>query len=153
MKNRIWLAMLTAFASSVFAQDSQKSEPEEKGVAYLRTINERAMKIVATLGMAETAKSNRVHGIILQQYRGLNDIHWVRGVEIGEAKAKYANDKTAANAAIESARAKTKPKLDKLHSDFLAKLSAELSPEQVDKVKDGLTYGVAPLTYGVYLKM
>ncbi len=144
---------LAVYASAGFAQDVQKSEPEEKGVAYLRTINERATKIVTALGLAETAKSNRVHEIIVQQYRGLNDIHWVRDVEIGEMKAKFADDKTAANTAIESARAKTKSKLEKLHAEFLAKLSAELSPEQVDKVKDGLTYGVAPLTYGVYLKM
>jgi len=153
MKHRIWLAMLTICASSVFAQDSQKSEPEEKAVAYIRTINERATKIVATLGITEAAKSNRVHEIIFQQYRGLNDIHWVRDVEIGEAKAKHADDKAATNIAIEAARAKTKPKLEKLHGEFLTKLATELSPEQVDKVKDGLTYGVAPLTYGVYLKM
>jgi len=128
-------------------------EPEAKGVAYLRTINGRATKIVTTLGLAEAAKSNRVHEIIVQQYRGLNDIHWVRDVEIGNAKAKFADDKAAANTAIESSRAQTKPKLEKLHAEFLNKLSTELSPEQVDKVKDGLTYGVVPLTYGVYLKM
>ena len=147
------VAISAQLTSAVFAQDSQKSEPEEKGVAYIRTINDRTTKIVAALGIAEAAKSNRVHEIIVQQYRGLNDIHWVRDVEIGEAKAKFASDKVAANAAIEAARAKTKPKLEKLHAEFLTKLSAELTPEQVDEVKDGLTYGVAPLTYGVYLKM
>lgn len=46
-----------------------------------------------------------------------------------------------------------KPKLDQLHGEFLSRLSAELSPGQVDQIKDGLTYGVLPLTYGVYLKM
>ena len=52
MKKGIWFLVLTFFASAVFAQDSQKSEPEEKGVAYIRAINERATKIVATLDLA-----------------------------------------------------------------------------------------------------
>ncbi|TAL01655.1 MAG: DUF3826 domain-containing protein, partial [Verrucomicrobia bacterium] len=86
----IFLASLT----TVFADETNTpTQPEEKGVAYLRTINERATKITATLGIAEAAKSNRVHVIIVQQYRGLNDIHWVRDVEIGNAKAKFASDK------------------------------------------------------------
>ena len=33
----------------------------------------------------------------------------------------------------------------------LAKLSAELTPDQLDQVKDGMTYGVLPATYWAYL--
>lgn len=139
-------------ASSLLAQNTNTAV-EPKAVAYLRTLNERAMKIVAALDLADAAKSNRVHAIIVKQYRALNDIHFVRDVEIQNAKARSGSDKQAANAAIQTARDGAKPKLDKLHADFLSKLSAELSPEQVDQVKDGMTYGVLPLTYGVYLKM
>jgi len=140
-------------ASAVIAQDKVKAEPEAKDAAYTRTLNERAAKIAASLGISDAAQSDRVHGIIVQQYRALNVIHAERDEQIKNAKENAGNDKTAANSAIEAARTSTKPKLDKLHGEFLAKLSAELSPEQVDQVKDGMTYGVAPLTYGVYLKM
>ena len=151
--NAAWqLACLSAclLASTVFSAETN-SAAEPKDAAYTRVLNERVTKIVVPLAITDATKSNRVHAAIVQQYRSLNDIHFVRDGEI--VNAKKLSDKTAANAAIQSARDATKPKLDKLHGEFLTKLSAELSPEQVDKVKDGLTYGVLPLTYGVYLKM
>ncbi len=137
-------------ASPVFSAETN-SAAEPKDTAYTRILNERVTKIVAPLAITDVTKSNRVHAAIVQQYRSLNDIHFVRDVQIGNAKKL--SDKTAADAAIQSARDETKPRLDKLHGEFLARLSADLSAEQVDKVKDGLTYGVLPLTYGVYLKM
>src|SRR5262249_38667970 len=121
--------------------------------AYTRTITERANKIVAKLTIAEPNKSEKVRDLITEQYRRLNQIHEIRDARIKMAKNNSADDKAAADSAIQAARDEAKPKLDQLHAEFLAKLSAELSPEQVDKVKDGLTYGVLPLTYGVYLKM
>ena len=145
--------MLVLSAGSSFAQNTNSPAAEPKDVAYSRTLNERATKIVSALGIANADKSDRVHGIIVQQYRALNDIHFVRDVEIQNAKAKSGTDKQAANAAIQTARDNAKPKLYKLHGQFLFQLSAELSPEQVDQVKDGMTYGVLPLTYGVYLQM
>jgi len=35
----------------------------------------------------------------------------------------------------------------------VARLDAELAPEQVNQVKDGLTYGVVPLTYKRYCEL
>lgn len=160
------LAIAATAALSISAQETRKTggqsaadpnsvapQPEEKAAAYLRTLSERSGKIVAALGIADSGRSNRVHSIIVQQYRGLNAIHFVRDVKIENAKAREGNDKAAANAAVQAAHDETKPKLYKLHTEFLAKLAAELSPDQVDKVKDGMTYGVVHVTYSVYLKM
>lgn len=146
----LYACICCLFATQAFSAETN-SAAEPKDVAYTRILNERVNKIVAPLAITDAAKSNRVHDIIVQQYRSLNDIHFVRDAETTDAKKL--SDKIAATAAIQSARDNAKPKLDKLHGEFLTKLSAELSPEQVDKVKDGLTYGVLPLTYGVYLKM
>ncbi len=44
-------------------------------------------------------------------------------------------------------------KLTALHPQYLTKLSALLSPTQVEQVKDGMTYGVLPITYEGYLDM
>lgn len=153
MKNFLILLSALAVASStaLLRAAETNSTAEPKDVAYTRTLNERVTKIVAPLALTDSTKSNRVHGIIVQQYRSLNDIHSVRDTQI--SNAKKLTDKTTTDAAIQSARDAAKPKLDKLHGEFLGKLSAELSAEQVDKVKDGLTYGVLPLTHGVYLKM
>ena len=154
--NERWivLTLLLAWAASIvtcLAADTNSFANSE--AAYTHTINQRADKIVATLGVADTNKTLRVRDIIAGQYRDLNKIHEARDVQIKTLKEKVGDDKTAANAAIQAVREETKPKLDKLHGEFLTKLSAELSAEQLDKVKDGLTYGVLPLTYGVYLKM
>ena len=140
-------------ATALFGQGTNAVPVEPKDAAHTRTLNERSAKIVAQLGIADSAKSNRVHSFIVYQYQGLGKIHEVRDAQLKQAREKAGADKAAANAAVEAVRAETKPKLDKLHGEFLDRLSAELSPEQVDKVKDGMTYGVLPLTYGVYLKM
>ncbi len=140
-------------AGSLLAQGTNSLPGESKDAAYTRTLNERATKIATPLGIADTAKSNRVHGIVVRQYRDLAVIHEERDAQLKAAKEKASADKAAASVAVQAVRDETKPKLDKLHGEFLGRLTTELSPEQVDKVKDGMTYGVLPLTYGVYLKM
>jgi hypothetical protein len=122
--------------------------------AYNRTINERAEKIVATLNVEDLTKSTRVRDVITQQYRDLAKIHEARDVKIAAAKQENTStNKASVDGEIKATQAETKVKLDQLHTKFLDNLSSELSPAQVEKVKDGLTYGVVPLTYGVYLKM
>lgn len=150
------ISALFSFSLVLAVVEIHAAEPNasiDADAAYTRTINQRADKIVATLGVTDTNKAVRVRDIIAGQYRDLNKIHEARDAQIKASKEKSGDDKQAANAAIQTVRDETKPKLDKLHGEFLSLLSAELSPEQVDKVKDGLTYGVLPLTYGVYLKM
>lgn len=154
MKNL--LCVLFAISVVLMTTKSRAAETNsvvDAEVAYTRTINQRADKIVATLGIADTNQATRARDIITRQYRDLAKIHDGRDMQIKAVKEKSGDDKASATAAIQAVRDETKPKLDKVHGEFLAKLSAELSPEQVDKVKDGLTYGVLPLTYGVYLKM
>lgn len=151
LSTSLLVVSIVFFTSRLFATETNSVVAAES--AYTKAIIQRAEKIVVALGVADTNKSARVSGIIAQQYRDLSAIHEVRDAQLKQAREKAGADKTAVNAAVEVVRAETKPKLDKLHGEFLGKLSAELSAEQVDKVKDGMTYGVLPLTYGVYLKM
>jgi hypothetical protein len=147
------LLFLVGFLTCLPAIAVETNSMSEAEAAYTRTINQRADKIVATLGIADKNKLTRVRDIITQQYRDLGKIHDVRDARIKLAKAKAGADQVAAAASVQAARDGVKPKLDQLHGEFLSRLSAELSPGQVDQIKDGLTYGVLPLTYGVYLKM
>lgn len=102
---------------------------KDQDTAYTRVINQRAEKIVTTLALTDAAKATQVRDIIAGQYRSLNEID-------------AATDTTG--------RAQ---RLQKLHNDYLAKLSAKLNEQQVNQVKDGMTYGVLPLTYRVYTEM
>jgi len=145
------LASLLACAAPALAQDPPKTETPE--AAYTRVITERADKIVATLGITNSAKSMRVRDIIADQYRHLSAIDDARDARIKAVRQESGDNKEAAAAGIQAARDEAKAKKDKLHGEFLSKLSAELTPAQVDKVKDGMTYGVLEVTYNAYLKM
>jgi hypothetical protein len=120
---------LTLTVTSVSYADEADPDP-----AYTKVINERAEKIVSTLSIEDSAESLRVRDIIAGQYRALGKIH----------DAQDAGEMTEAQESAE---------LFTMHRRFVALLEASLTPDQVEKVKDGLTYGVVPLTYGVYLKM
>lgn len=143
-------AMSFVLVTCVHAQNAPKESPE---AAYRKVVTDRAAKIVATLKLSDEAKSLKVRDIIADQYVALSTIHDARDAAIKIAKQESREDKATTDTAIEKARSEAQAKLDKFHAAYLAKLSAELTPEQVDGVKDGMTYGVVQVTYNVYLKM
>ncbi len=116
---------------------------------YTRVITGRADNIVKALEIADADKKARIRDIIVQQYRDLNVIHTQRDKEIEAAKT--AMDKASAEARVKSIREQADSRVKQLHQSYLAKLSAELTPAQVDQVKDGMTYGTLPVTYRAYL--
>jgi len=121
--------------------------------AYLKVVTERAAKIVGSLGIDDTTKAQRVTDIIARQYVDLSRIHDTRDAAIKAAHDQAGDDKSRADAAITVAQNDADAAIYKLHAAYLAKLSVELTPEQVDGVKDGMTYGVANGTYDVYMRM
>lgn len=155
MRTNIYLFVaLGALITSVPPAGAQAAPtPEDSQAAYQKVTQERAAKIVATLNLADTNLATRVQNLIAQQYQDLSRIHDARGSRISDIRNQSANDKAAADAAIQAARDEARSKLDHLHAAYLASLSAKLPADQVDKVKDGMTYGVVPLTYSVYLRM
>lgn len=155
MKNRIcfFIAAAALVVPTARLQAQPAAAPEDPQAAYVKVTQERAAKIVATLDIADTNRAARVRDLIAQQYQDLSRLHEARDSEVAEIKKQSGDDKAKAEAAIKTTHTETGTKIDQLHAAYLAKLSAELTPDQVDKVKDGMTYGVAPVTYGVYLKM
>jgi len=112
---------------------------------------QRAEKIVATLHVADAAKATRVRDLVAQQYVALRAIHQRR--DNGLKLAKESPDKAQAEAQRAEVLAKVDAQLAELHARFLAGLATELTPAQIDAVKDGMTYGVLPLTFRVYQEM
>jgi Spy/CpxP family protein refolding chaperone len=139
-----WGAIMPALADEV----TNKPDP-----AYVKVTQERAAKIVAGLGLTDTNKAERVRDIIAQQYQELSRIHEARDAQIKQLQAHSGTDKAASEAKVKQLKDDTQAKLTVVHKAYLTRLSDELTAEQVEKVKDGMTYGVVPLTYGVYLKM
>jgi hypothetical protein len=128
---------------------AQTTSPQEDP-AYTRTIAERSAKIVATLGLPDSAAFYRVQTIIMDQYRHLNGIYNDRDAQKKAIKADSTLDKALAAQKIKAADSITTVRTGKLHNEYLAKLAKELKPDQIDKVKDGMTYNVLEVTYKAY---
>jgi len=136
---------------SILASAQEQQPTETKEAAYTRTITTRADKIVTTLNIADAAKAGKVRDVIVEQYRQLNTIHEARKAELATLKAKPKDDNTAAE--TKKIEDKTTAALDKLHGKYLKQLSKNLTPAQVDQVKDGMTYSVLPVTMTAYHDM
>src|SRR5437762_12176786 len=86
--------------------------PADNEAAYTQTINKRADDIIAVLEISDASKSQRVHDILVAQYRALRDWHGAN-----DPKLKAAD----------------KDGLRSIHDQFLKKLSEELTPDQIDR--------------------
>jgi hypothetical protein len=145
-------ALLAAIMVATLGGISVASEASDKEAAYTQDITKRADKIVASLGLADEARRTRVRDLIVQQYRSLREIHAARDAKISEAK-RTPGDAAVAGGRGKGARDTASLKLSEAHRKFVARLFVELTPEQVDKVKDGMTYGMVGITYKRYLEL
>ncbi len=121
--------------------------------AYLKVVSERAEKIVQSLGIDDPTSAARVTDVIAQQYVDLGRIHDARDAAIAAVRAQTGEDPRGSEERVAAARNEADAAIYRLHAAYLARLSVELTPEQLEGVKDGMTYGVARGTYDVYLKM
>ncbi len=119
-------------------------------LSYEQTIDLRAAKIVAGLGISDSLQFNRVKQIIANQYKDLNDIYNWRDEQIKSAKMQLNADNEGLKNELASIGQATDTKIKTLHPLYLARLSKELAPQQVDLVKDGMTYNVLHVTYNGY---
>ena len=132
-------------AGSILPAPAEESAPAPSAVQI-----QRAEKIAGQLGLTDAAKSALVRDIVARQYHDLSVIHAHRDAALAAAKALAGAEK---DTATKLARAEAEQAQDQLHPEYLARLAAELTPTQVDQVKDGMTYGVLPLTFRVYQEM
>lgn len=144
MKPKIFFLIPAAAAVSfsAFAQMSTPPATEaEKEAVYTTAIESRTTDIMKLLGISDESKSNKVFDIIVAQYRALR----ARDEKINSKLKAEGKDITYANRAADLEK-ESKP----LHEQFLAKLSAQLTPDQVEKVKDKMTYNKVKVTYDAY---
>lgn len=146
------LLIITFFHISVTASAQDVQNAADKEAAYTRTIHSRAEKIVATLALTDSSKAKLAIRTIEDQYRNLNSIYAERD-EKKKALKLQALSKPASDSAEKEIEAATDKKISALHTQFITTLSSELSPDQVTKVKDGLTYNVVKVTYDAYTDM
>ena len=142
---------LPVLAEGVRAQE--KSTDAAQNIAYTKVITERAGKIVATIGISDSSKALKVRDLIAEQYRSLNTIHDGKKNAIKMLKEDKSKTKASLDSAILQLENTAALSLQTLHKSYLKKLSKEVSKKQVEDIKNGMTYGVLPITYRGYGEM
>lgn len=151
MKIGLFTFLISLLFSAVgSAQDT--TNIKDKEAAYIRTITSRAEKIVNTLGISDATRSGQVTSIIAGQYKSLNQVYAERDEQIRSIKQKGLS-KEETDTELKKVETAVDQKTAALHANFLSALSALLTPEQVTKVKDGMTYNVLNVTYVAFLDM
>ena len=145
----IFSVLLTAFSG----QAQTTAAVVDKDAAYTKTITTRAEKMVAPLNISDRAKQDRVTNLVVAQYRSLNEVYTKRDEQVKAARANPATDKETQTASIKAIEEATTKAVATLHKTYLKNLAAELTESQVVQIKDGMTYGVLPLTYNGYQEM
>ena len=118
-------------------------EKATEGPEYVRVTNERAQKIVSRLKLDAQDKAVRVQDKIAKFYRDLFAIHSRRNGDGQGAEKELASD----------AKSVAEAEQFRLHYAFVGQLEAELNSDEMDQVKNGLTYDVVPKTYQQYLSL
>lgn len=137
---KIFLILVVSVLPVVFAPAAETNNtPETAEAKYTKAIEGRTADILKVLALTDTNQAARVRDTIIAQYRALRSWH-----EVNDAALKAAKTDTNATAAIRAS-------LKILHDDYLSRLAADLTPEQVEQVKDKMTYGKVQFTYAGYL--
>ncbi len=139
-------ALLTVFHTNA------QSSPEQQKSDYKKAITGRADKIVALLSITDSVQYHTVVAVIADQYLALNTLQEENDQAVKVIKKDTA-DKGRQLLALKEQEEKKSATLTQLHNAFIAQLNSHLTALQADKVKDGMTYNVFPITYKAYQEM
>jgi len=135
------LAAILSFGVLVFwsqaktngdATTQPATQPSEAPAQIEKSASSRADSIVRSLNIDDSAKAARVHDILVDHAVAMYQWH-----QTNDARVKQLNKTKDGSDELSSIQATRQT----LHDAFLAKLSAELTPEQIDTVKEKLTGG------------
>ena len=114
-------------------------QSEGRDPGYVKTIIGRAEKATDELSITWTPMGENVRNIIANRYFALNDIY-------AERDSLKKTDKALAAAQCDA-------RLYRSHFGFDADLSRYLKPQEVERVKDVMTFDVVKVTYDAYCDM
>ena len=125
---------------------------ENRDPKYVESIVNRSQKIVDKLGLTDVKVAEDVCNIIANRYFELNDIYEIRDAKVKTVKESGLTG-DAKDEALKAAENEKDAALYRSHFAFPASLSLFLNEEQIEAVKDGMTYGVVKVTYEATLDM
>lgn len=147
---RLFLFLVSFSVSATII--AQPGNDTDKEAAYKKVLTDRSAKIVNTLSIADSAKYKTVLADLVNQYFQLNTIHENNKQAIANIKAGAQTEEEKTKA-INSLEEKKNAALLQLHGQFISLLQKQLSKEQVESIKNGMTYNVLNVTYTAYQDM
>ena len=130
---------LLVFFASILTNAQSETE-------FRKVLHDRSVKIVNNLDITDSGKYKKIVDLLVEQYFELNKIHDKTKECIAAIKLLQLSEEER-NSRIKKEEEEKSPKLRKLHEGFIAKLQKELTGDQIEKIKDGMTYRVMPVTY------
>lgn len=145
-----FITCLIISLSAIMANAQTETDPI--AIGFRKTLHDRSVKIVNTLELKDSGKYNKVVDLLTDQYFNLNKVHDKSKESIAAINSlQLAAEEKTSRVRIEEA--KKTSQLSELHKGFIAKLQKSLTDEQIEKIKDGMTYRVMPVTYTAYQDM
>jgi DNA primase large subunit len=139
---KILIAAQLACGLPAFAQQSTPAATEaEKEALYTSTLESRVKDITDGLNLTDQAKLAQVRDTITAHYRVMR----ARDVLI-DAQVKALGQEISYATRAERLKAQSKI----LHDTFFTKLASLLTPEQVETIKDKMTYNKVKVTFEAY---
>jgi hypothetical protein len=139
-KKRKSATTTTTTATAPTTAPAEGGEPVVNTPAYRATVEKRAAKIVAALDLGDAAKAAKVHDVLVDHYLAMNEWQATNQPE-GEPLKEVLKDP------------QKKGSLAALHEQFNRDLAAQLTPAQVEAVKDQLTVNKVRVTYDAYVEI
>lgn len=150
MKKIVLMSML--FLCGWISAGAVDLNKENRDPKYVESIVNRSQKIVDKLGLTDAKVAEDVCNVIANRYFELNDIYEIRDAKVKAVKESGLTG-DAKNEALKAAENEKDAALYRSHFAFPASLSLFLNEEQIEAVKDGMTYGVVKVTYEATLDM
>ena len=119
---------------------------------FRNMLRDRSVKIVNTLEIVDSVKYNRIVDMLTSQYFDLNRIHDKTKESIAAIRSLSLSEEDK-GACIKKEENERTGKLRKLHAGFITQLEKDLTGTQIEKIKDGMTYRVMPVTNTAYHEM
>jgi hypothetical protein len=152
--NRCACVLLCLVGVSTFGQTggeytTSAANPAELEALYTAAIERRTTDILEDLKLEDAAKAAQVHDVIVNQYRALR----ARDAVI-DGYLRATSGEAPDSDSLRKERDALSEKITKpLHKLYVETLSALLAPEQVELVKDGMTYNKVKVTFDAYCEI
>ena len=142
MKKKVALYSLLIGVCLLISDVTAAQQTLSEEAAYVQTITLRSNKIIQALSLTDSTLFYQLQTLVANEYAATKNIH-----------DNYNKQVAAASENATTIEAERMASLKLQHNQFIASLSKLLSIQQIDIIKDGMTYGVLPKTFKGYEEM